>query len=346
MSDSDSAVASFVFSVRNYFKTTHKTEVMERGGEAEAPQDSRFRFCKYCSKGFESSKALYGHLRIHSQYRDRSKGIETQRKPSPEEDEDEDEDCGFGCLVCKESFSTMQLLCWHMRIHRETVSGGVGQPTATTMSRESKSLSNPKSTVKEETESTVHLLVKDMPGWSQTGKRGLKRTASDDDIILNAVPLRFYYGPADPPPMKTTKKKKTEKSMDYEDTSIMEGAADSESPVGLSCKSMAKDRFGTHDCNKSKSRPCQGRRSTKKAKETKSVHQCEICGKTFATGQALGGHKTYHRPKDSFEVKLMQAKIKQESCVTTTMLSEEAHLSHQTHSKKMLDFDLNIPYEE
>ncbi|KAK8513408.1 hypothetical protein V6N13_002152 [Hibiscus sabdariffa] len=328
MSDSNSAVDLFVFSVRNYLKTTHKPEVMERGGEAEAPQDSRFRFCKYCSKGFESSKALYGHLRIHSQYRDRSKDIKTPRKPSPEQDKDEDEDCGFGCLVCKESFSTLRFLCWHMRIHRETVSGGVGQPTATTMS-------NPKTTV---------CLLKDMPaGWSQTGKRGLKRSVSDDDIIPNAVPLRVYY-----PPMETTKKKTEEMSMDHEDTSILEGAADSESPVGagLSCKSMAKDRFGTHDCNKSKSRPCKEGRSTKKAKVMKTVHQCEICGKSFATGQALGGHKTFHRPKDSSEVKLMQPKIKQESCVTTTMLSEEATLSDQIHSKKMLDFDLNIPYQE
>ncbi|KAE8657813.1 dihydropyrimidinase-like [Hibiscus syriacus] len=36
-----------------------------------------------------------------------------------------------------------------------------------------------------------------------------------------------------------------------------------------------------------------GRRSME-AMVVKRVHQCEIRGKTFATGQALGGHKTHH----------------------------------------------------
>ncbi|KAE8700246.1 hypothetical protein F3Y22_tig00110557pilonHSYRG00098 [Hibiscus syriacus] len=315
--ESDSAAASFVVSVRNYLKTTHKTGsgVMEGGGEA--PQDSRFRFCTYCGKGFESNKALYGHLRIHSdQYRARSKTetshVENQRKPSPAEDEDD----GFGCFVCNKSFSSMQLLCQHMRIHRETLSDGVRHPT---MSLESKF----KTTVKENDRS-----------WSQTGEMGLKKTASDDDIMHDAVPLRAYYGPA-PPRTETRKKRKTEETS-------TEGIAEStESPVG---NSTAIDRFG----NKSKPRS-----RMKKAKVMNSLHPCEICGKTFTTGQALGGHKTYHRAKDPTKVALVQPKPKQESCaevkerVTKIMfpglLPED---DEQARPKKMLDFDLNIPSQE
>ncbi|GMI81615.1 hypothetical protein HRI_001830800 [Hibiscus trionum] len=308
--DSDSAAASFVFSVQNYFKTTPKTEVVKRGGGA--PQDSRCRFCKYCGKGFVSSKALYGHLRIHRQYRDRSKTetrhIKTQTKPSPQEDKE----CGFGCFICKESFSSIQLLCRHMGIHRETVSNGVRkQPT---MSQES-NLSSAKTTVKPE---------KDIPCW-------LKETGSDD-----AVPLRVHYGPAHPH-METRKKRKVEEiSMANRDTST-EGVADSERAVE----------------HGSKSRSGIGRRSmNKKAKVMNSLHPCEICGKTFTTGQALGGHKTYHRVKDPSKVEFvqLQPKTKQESFVTTAMLPgslpEDAYLSDEARPKKMLGIDLNIPYVE
>ncbi|KAE8657811.1 hypothetical protein F3Y22_tig00116980pilonHSYRG00004 [Hibiscus syriacus] len=310
--ESDSTAASFVVSVRNYLKTTHKTEsevAMGRGGEA--PQDSRFRFCTYCGKGFESNKALYGHLRIHGQYRARSKTetsrVEIQTKPSPAEDEDD----GFGCFVCSKSFSSMQLLCQHMRIHRETLSDGVRQPT---MSLES----NSKITVNDR-------------NWPPTGESELKKTASDDDVMHDAVPLRAYYGPA-------TLHTETRKKRKIEDTSTEGIAYSTDSPVG---NFTAINRFG----NKSKSRV-----RMKKPKAMNSLHPCEICGKTFTTGQALGGHKTYHRMKDPPKAVLVQTKPKQESiaevkeCVTRIMLP--GLLPEQARPKKILDFDLNIPCQE
>ncbi|GMJ11753.1 hypothetical protein HRI_004844500 [Hibiscus trionum] len=115
------------------------------------------------------------------------------------------------------------------------------------------------------------------------------------------------------------------------DTST-EGVADSERAV-------------EHGCNKSKSRSGIGRRSmNKKAKVMNSLHSCEICGKTFTTGQALGGHKTYHRVKVEFVQ--LQPKTKQESFVTTAMFPEDAYLSDEARPKKMLGIDLNIPYVE
>ncbi|GMJ12922.1 hypothetical protein HRI_004961400 [Hibiscus trionum] len=113
----------------------------------------------------------------------------------------------------------------------------------------------------------------------------------------------------------------------------------------------------TENCNKSnKSRSQQEKRSMKNATAVERVYQCDICGKTFATGQALGGHKTCHRKKDLLEGKIVQAKIEQGSCskvreyVTKTMLPgtlpEQVHLSEEAHPKKMLNFDLNIPYQE
>ncbi|KAK8550718.1 hypothetical protein V6N13_119225 [Hibiscus sabdariffa] len=340
MCDRDPAAASFVFYDQPYLKTIHRTQVMERGDEAL--QDSRMNVCSYCRKGFVSSKALFGHLRIHSQARSKTGILHINRKPETERSPEEDE--GFHCLVCNHSLSSMRLLCQHMRIHRRTASNGVRQPTC--MYQESGSLSEAKTAVKQGIGSNDHIidLLKGMPGWSQTRKRGLK---GNDDIIYDAVPLRVYYEPADPH-MEANKKKKIEETMStYQDTS-MEGVADtdSESTVEQLGNCMAIEWFGTRDSNKSKTRSWRGRRSMKKSEAGKSVHQCEMCAKTFATGQALGGHKTAHREKDPLKVMLVRAKTKQGSCgevkeyVTRMLFPEEAH------PKKMLDFDLNVPYQE
>ncbi|KAK8493494.1 hypothetical protein V6N13_010692 [Hibiscus sabdariffa] len=319
------------------------------GRSDEAPQDSTTQLCSYCRKGFVSSKALYGHLRIHTQARSKT-GILPINRPKPETERSPQEDEGFHCLVCNQSLSSMRLLCQHMKIHRGTASSGVRrQPTF--MFQESGSLSEVKTAVKQGIGSNNHIidLLKDMPGWSQTRKRGLVKTASDDDIIYDAVPLRVYYEPADLH-TEASKKKKIEETMSYQNNS-MDGVSDSESTVEQLGNCMAIDWFGTHDSNMSKIKSWRERRSVKKSEAMKSVHQCEMCGKIFATGQALGGHKTAHREKDPLKVMLVRAKTKQESCgevkeYVTRMLFPEVHMPEQTHPKKMLDFDLNVPYEE
>ncbi|GMI92317.1 hypothetical protein like AT3G29340 [Hibiscus trionum] len=254
----------------------------------EAPQESRLQLCIYCRKGFTSSKALYGHLRIHStQARSKTRVLRIN-SPKRETKRPHEEDECFGCLVCNESFSSTRLLCQHMKIHRQAARSR--KPSRETSSK----------------------------------------TAWDDDIIYDAVPLRFYYGEAYPH-METSKKKK------IEDTPTEEVGADSESTV----VEQIGNWFETHDSNKSGGE----RRSA-----VKSVHQCDICGKTFAKGQALGGHKTSHRVKDPFKVKFVWETSKQEPCgevkeyVTEMLLP--GLMPEEVRPKKMLDFDLNIPYEE
>ncbi|KAB2080601.1 hypothetical protein ES319_A05G077000v1 [Gossypium barbadense] len=150
--------------------------------------------------------------------------------------------------------------------------------------------------------------------WSRTGKRGSNRIPSQD-----AQPLKLRVTP---PHMETRKNKK----MKTEDTLMEFELGGTKSASGVD--------------------PCHARRS-RKNKAVKSEHQCEICGKTFETGQALGGHKTYHRVKKNKVELLQQGKTKQEPCMMTPMLLP--HLSQQpdlSHPKTMLDFDLNIPYQQ
>ncbi|XWS73645.1 hypothetical protein CRYUN_Cryun02cG0146400 [Craigia yunnanensis] len=131
----------------------------------------------------------------------------------------------------------MKLLCQHMRNHREMDSNGIQQPT---QSQESRSLSEPETTVEEgigivspmndqNQESCIDLL-KDIPNWFQTGNRGREKTVSDkiDNKIYNALPLRVYYGSAVPlterrledsrdsnQSLLTRKKQKTEETMPW-----------------------------------------------------------------------------------------------------------------------------------
>ncbi|KAK8513388.1 hypothetical protein V6N12_052579 [Hibiscus sabdariffa] len=321
LSGSDSDSASFAL------KDTRKTQVMEGGGEAP-PGDSGIKFCTYCGRGFQSNKALYGHLRVHSVTPARPKtGILRINSPKRETKGSDEEDEGFGCFVCSRSFTTMQLLCRHMGIHRGTVSNGVQQQPATSEESNNVSLSEAETTLKLGFESTVfpgygHKVdfPKNVPSWSQHGKRGWKRSATDS----HPAALRFYHGPAEPEHPLMQRKKTS-----------MEGAADSENTVELSRNCLKKLE------TQKNSRSGHGRRSMKNA-AAKNLHQCEICGKTFATGQALGGHKTFHR-----KLKLVQTKTEQgrqcgevKEYVTRMLLPEEAP------PKKMLDFDLNVPYQE
>ncbi|XP_022728742.1 uncharacterized protein LOC111284293 [Durio zibethinus] len=376
---------------------TKEIKLTEKGDEAlHQYQDSRTR---YCGREFNSDKDLGGHLRIHSQHKAKSKaGIhhmkstKLSRKHSPQEEDD-----SFACFICDDSFSTMKLLCQHMRNHREMDSNCIQQPIP---SQESNSLSEPETAKAEEGIDTISPrndlhqgssidLLKDIPSWSQTGKRGRKRTVSDkiDNIIYHAVPLRVYYGLAVPlterrledskdinQSLFTRKKQKTEETMSYQDA-LMESevgaAADSESTLDLlgnstEKTSMMPQGFENHVSNKFKSSSSQRRlKNPKRAKAVKSVHQCEICGKIFQTGQALGGHKTYHRVKpvvDPLRVELVKRKAKEElseesgqvrEYITRMLLpgvlsageADSSEESYQERPKRFVDFDLNIPYE-
>ncbi|KAL4332934.1 hypothetical protein GQ457_07G043100 [Hibiscus cannabinus] len=310
MSGSDSDSASFAL------KDTRKTQVMEGGGEAP-PGDSGIKFCTYCGRGFRSNKALYGHLRVHSVTPARPKtGILRINSPKRETKGSDEEDEGFGCFVCSRSFTTMQLLCRHMGIHRGTVSNGVQQQPATSEESNNVSLSEAETTLKLGFPGNGDKVdfLKNVPSWSQHGKRGWKRSATDS----HPAALRFYHGAAEPEHL------------------LMQREL-SPNTVELS-HNWLKKLETQKNC-----RSGHGRRSMKNAAAmaVKNLHQCEICGGTFATGQALGGHKTFHR-----KLKLVQTKTEQGQCGEVKEYVTRMLLPEEVPPKKMLDFDLNVPYQD
>ncbi|CAN8237306.1 unnamed protein product [Cochlearia groenlandica] len=66
---------------------------------------------------------------------------------------------------------------------------------------------------------------------------------------------------------------------------------------------------------------------------TAKSHVCSICHKSFATGQALGGHKRCH-----YEGKSGSVSVSNSEGVGST-----SHVSNSSHHHRGFDFDLNIP---
>ncbi|KAL2454741.1 Zinc finger protein ZAT10 [Abeliophyllum distichum] len=88
----------------------------------------------------------------------------------------------------------------------------------------------------------------------------------------------------------------------------------------------------SHFCNKcGKSFPtgqALGGHITSHRNPSGRIHQCFTCNKTFPTGQALGGHRTSHRDLN-----------KKDSAIT----SEESASHCNSNGRTTHDFDLNLP---
>ncbi|XVF69524.1 hypothetical protein PTKIN_Ptkin11bG0088700 [Pterospermum kingtungense] len=382
---------------------TKKIHISEES-DGEAPhqhKDSRIRFfCKFCGKDFKSDKALCGHVRIHRQHRAKSKArihrMKSTSKPARKHYSPEEEDDSFGCFVCDDSFSSMKLLCEHMRSHRQMDSNGIHQRPI--RSRESSSLSEPETETETDFKVTVvvsprndhnegcctDLLMKDIPSWSQTRKRGWQKTVGDNGSLEDSQDFNSQS-------LLTKKKKKTEENIPNQDASLMEpefGAADhsykSDSAstielLGNSKQPTANKISIMSQLHKSSLIPNNKSKSSSfghaRVKNPNRVYECEICGRAFQTGQALGGHKTYHRMKASNVVddpspsgmsnNLVDKKAEEEylcgeggqvgeyvtRMLLPGLLSEEAandpsQESCQQHPKtlRLLGFDLTIPY--
>ncbi|OMP05019.1 hypothetical protein CCACVL1_02067 [Corchorus capsularis] len=185
-------------------------------------------------------------------------------------------------------------------------------------------------------------LLKHMPNWSETGKRSAPNPKIDlANIIYDAAPLRACYGLI---PCNSDTQDSEQDSNQYSDLSIRHLFAKLNNP-----------------------------KRSKSNKTTSSVHQCEICGKIFETGQALGGHKSYHRSLnsdiESLRQMLLQRKPKHvqqpnplgiflfgTDLSQTSPSTSTAHHSQQSSSDQdqqypaatcttLLDFDLNIPFQ-
>ncbi|OMO49530.1 Zinc finger, C2H2-like protein [Corchorus capsularis] len=122
--------ASMGFWVQESLKTkkVKPLEVETPVLDVEDKNTLKIKTCGYCGKGFQSDRALGGHLRIHGgnhrpKPKSKSVTVKKNKKRAREEHEEKDK-FEFGCFGCHESFSSMQLLCQHVRnFHRPNPNG-------------------------------------------------------------------------------------------------------------------------------------------------------------------------------------------------------------------------------
>ncbi|XP_022892230.1 zinc finger protein ZAT3-like [Olea europaea var. sylvestris] len=95
------------------------------------------KFCPLCNKGFNSGKAVGGHMRIHVQATKKVTQPIKSKKRLREDEEISESDYvkkkhynkKLSCLICGKKFLSMKSLCGHMRCHPERNWRGIQPPT-------------------------------------------------------------------------------------------------------------------------------------------------------------------------------------------------------------------------
>ncbi|KAF8009444.1 hypothetical protein BT93_J0434 [Corymbia citriodora subsp. variegata] len=197
-----------------------KISKTEQGGEPSEPEEpsspAAARLCEFCGKGFMNGKALGGHIRIHNQEKNRassSKKMDESRLmkqkaksekhlhadlPAPEKGRDfdcaEKEEETPCCYICDRNFPSMKSLFGHMRFHPERNWRGVQPPAqekdgSCTREVESVNQTTDQDSACLEARSSrcVADLLKGLPSWSRTDKRGRKSLVASEPEAIDGL---------------------------------------------------------------------------------------------------------------------------------------------------------------
>ncbi|KAL3364845.1 hypothetical protein AABB24_013554 [Solanum stoloniferum] len=291
----------------------HK-DVMEFGDEDEdeiIPKDNKRRICRVCKKGFSSGKALGGHMRIHVQSSKKEKS-----KPREEQVDVENDQLVPICKVCGKIFPSMKSLFGHMRSHPERAWRGILPPHL-------------KSSDEIRAKKTASATV---PGWSVTAKRGRKTNAEDDEQLQDAVHHLMLLANGDSIESGVTGHDILEELEKTNSNSLTSKAENEEFVSEMEIIDNRKRR-------KKKLRhlnSVQDSPASVTAAATPEKFKCNTCGKSFATHQALGGHKSSHNK--------LRIVIENSNDSNVAAISEEAAASSSkllADGGRIVDFDLN-----
>ncbi|KAG5598051.1 hypothetical protein H5410_039283 [Solanum commersonii] len=291
----------------------HK-DVMEFGDEI-IPKDNKRRICRVCKKGFSSGKALGGHMRIHVQ-------SSKKEKSKPREEQVVDvENCNNDqlvpiCKVCGKAFPSMKSLFGHMRSHPERAWRGILPPHL-------------KSTDEIRAKKTASATT--VPGWSVTAKRGRKPNAEDDEQLQDAVHHLMLLANGDLIESVLTGHDTPEELEKTNSNSLTSKAENEEFVSELEIiDNRKKKKTKLRHLNSVQDSPASVTAATPEK------FKCNTCGKSFATHQAIGGHKSSHNK--------LRIVIENSNDSNVAAISEEAAASSSkllADGGRIVDFDLN-----
>ncbi|KAK6785722.1 hypothetical protein RDI58_019177 [Solanum bulbocastanum] len=318
--------------VLGYHKDDH--DVMEFGDEDEDEiipkdnDDNKSRICRVCKKGFGSGKALGGHMRIHVQ-------SSKKEKSKPREEQVDVENCNNDqlvpiCKVCGKIFPSMKSLFGHMRSHPERAWRGILPPHL-------------KSSNEIRAKKTASATQATVPGWSVTAKRGRKPYAEDDEQLQDAVHHLMLLANGDSIESGVTGHDTPEELEKTNSNSLTSKAENVEFVAELEIidnRKRRKKKTKLRHLNSVQDSPASVTAATPEK------FKCNTCGKSFATHQALGGHKSSHNKlriliENSNDSNV--AAISEEAAASSSKLLADSKLSpsHTTTGGRILDFDLN-----
>lgn len=280
--------------------------------------------CKVCSKAFSRGKALVGHMRAH---KPEKHGRRPHRRSSNGGYHVDD----TTCKLCGRVFRSMKSLFGHMKCHPERDWRGMNPPSATT--QHGLHICGKQIEV-EEVDDLVSAAVEGLlmlVGGGDDDNEEKDKYVDDDSIGYELSDMFAREDGLEKKMISCSDKKKAVREKRKLET--LEAVNDNELSGSLSGhKKYKSNRRDEEEGGEEEKVHVKSEKEEVDKPEKAMIlglHRCEVCYKTFSTGQALGGHMTCHRVVPSSMLGL------------TSGSAEEA-----ASGRRVMDFDLNeLPHE-
>ena len=274
--------------------------------------DLREKSCRECGREFQSWKALFGHMRCHSEKI--GKAVVEEQQLQADDEEQGSWSGGGGSHIDGVAISVAVL----KKKRRSRRAGSV--PATAPVPASSYSISE-FSKEQEDVAGILMMLSRDVGYWGSGFGFGFSHVAESSDknsaALVDGGLRTGFNGEIEENSHESFKRKKKRMGSDGIDSDVKKyslDAVDSKLGSKYECTTCNKSfhtyqALGGHRASHKRMRGCfmppsvsaEGSEQSLENAAAASIdqqpvgnHQCHICGKVFGSGQALGGHKRSH----------------------------------------------------